>query len=41
MIAIENLNIFLFLSFQIDQHSNIASLFFSFESNKAFLACIF
>jgi hypothetical protein len=37
MIAIENLKTFLFFSFKIDQ----PSLFFSFESDKTFLACIF
>jgi hypothetical protein len=37
----ENLKTFLFFSFKIDQHSKITSLFFSFESDKTFLACIF
>jgi hypothetical protein len=39
--AIENLNTFLFFSFKIDHHSKIASLFFSFDSDKTFLACTF
>jgi hypothetical protein len=41
MIPIENLKPILFFSLKIDQLSMISSLFFSFESDKTFLACIF
>jgi hypothetical protein len=41
MIPIEILKPILFFSFKIDQLSMISSLFFSFESDKTFLACIF
>jgi hypothetical protein len=38
MKAIENFKTMLFFSFKIDQHSKIASLFFTSESDKNFFS---